>query len=197
MALPKEHLTERAIYLRSEFEKYSIEELHNLTSEDFKMLGMYIETYNFIDFNVQRLYLLLKENGVIITDKKVKEHNVHMLSKLKEVVDKFCDPSEIDVALAIMQEIEFRKPYRNIYAHWAAKRIPNEDAIVFLSSEPSEYRKKFKCEIPLGGSIFAIMDVVDMKWLVNHLQDFERWIAIKISEAFKEMHENKNITPSN
>lgn len=195
MALPKEHLTERVVYLKSELGKYSIEELHNLTSEDFKMLGMYIETYNFMDFNVQRLYLLLKEKGVIITDKKTKEHTTHMLSKLKEVVHQFSDASEVNVALTMMKEIEFRKPYRHIYAHWAAKRIPNEDAIVFFTSDPSEYKKKINNEIPLGGCIFAIMDVVDIKCSVNHLQNFERWVAIKVSEIFKELHEN--IIPSN
>jgi hypothetical protein len=61
MGLPKEFRTEQVLALENEFKKFEVELLENLTNEDFRILGIYIQTYNFIDLNIRRCFNVLKE----------------------------------------------------------------------------------------------------------------------------------------
>lgn len=42
MALPSEFRTDKMIFLEEKFKMIQVDELENLTNEDFRLLGMYI-----------------------------------------------------------------------------------------------------------------------------------------------------------
>ncbi|OCG21350.1 hypothetical protein [Gilliamella sp. App4-10] len=70
MGLPKEFRTEQILALGNELKNFEVELLENLTNEDFRILGMYIQTDNFIDLNIRRCFNILKEKGILITSQK-------------------------------------------------------------------------------------------------------------------------------
>ncbi|WDY14373.1 hypothetical protein PQP99_17700 [Salmonella enterica subsp. enterica serovar Derby] len=87
MALPKECRVERSKYLEEQYKKYQITELENLTTEDFRVLGMYIQTYCFIELNIQRIFQKLKENGIIKIKKGTKINVPYIMDMLKKSIN--------------------------------------------------------------------------------------------------------------
>ncbi|WP_232298347.1 hypothetical protein [Erwinia typographi] len=145
MALPSEYRNARTEYLELEANKYQANELWNLTSEDFMLLGKYIQMYCFIELNIHRLFNNLKSTGLFKTKSKDRVNVPYILDKLIELVsDNLVESSKVDETIDKLKEIKFRRDYRNIFAHWAAKRIPNEDGMIFLQVTPKIIKKHLR-----------------------------------------------------
>jgi hypothetical protein len=68
-------------------------------------------------------------------------------------------------------------------SHWAARRIPNEDAIVLLTKDESDAMQISGAYLGNGYVKSAILDLADIRGLVAHeLAPFDLWLAQKISE---------------
>lgn len=179
MAIPIETITERVLYLETIYKKYSVEELESLKHEDLEMFGAYIQTFGFIDLNIQRVFILLKEQGIIKTQKGEKEHISFMLNKLIEKIDDYVEtPDDRNEVKINLEEIKLRRPQRNIFAHWCARRIPGEDGFVFMTCDPFEYRKMFSEKITTGDILYSIQDAADLRGLTIHIRKYDEWIAI-------------------
>lgn len=137
MALPIEFRNERSEYLEKEANKHQSHEFLNLTNDDFMLLGKYIQMYCFIELNIHRLFNKLVSEGVVTIKTNKKMTVPYILDKLIDLVKvNFVDSSRVDDVIAKLKEIKYRRDYRNIFAHWAAKKIPNEDAMIFLQGMP-------------------------------------------------------------
>lgn len=189
MALPIEYRNARAEYLEQEASKYQVSELWNLTNEDFMILGKYIQMYCFIELNIHRLF-----NSIVLAElfeikSKGRVSIPCILDKLIELVgDNLVESSKVDETIGKLKEIKFRRDYRNIFAHWAAKRIPNEDGMIFFASDDSDYKKIFGEKIEADMAAYAIFDVADIRGLVTHLSSYEEWIAhfsAEVHEKYK------------
>ncbi|HDL7813856.1 TPA: hypothetical protein PXP47_003904 [Yersinia enterocolitica] len=192
MALPHEYRNEKTNELEREYLKYKISQLENLSQEDFYLLGMYIQTYNFIEFNIQRVFILLMERGVICLTPKEKRMNINfpfIVEKLLLSLDRLeLDPDKKIEAAERINEIIYRRDHRNVLAHWAGKKIPGKDAFVFLTSDLEDMKrvKKMKKEddfiITSGLVHYVIYDAADLRGLFTHIHEYEVWIAYKAAE---------------
>ncbi|WP_267248506.1 hypothetical protein [Yersinia sp. Marseille-Q5920] len=192
MALPQEYRNEQLDKLERELLKYNVAELESLSQEDFYLLGMYIQTYNFIEFNIQRVFLLLMDKGIICLTPKENRMNINfpfIVGKLLLSLDKLeSDPDKkIEVAERI-NEIIYRRDHRNVLAHWAGKKIPGKDAFVFFTSDLEDMKrvKKMKKEddfiITSGLVHYVIYNAADLRGLFTHIHEYEVWIAHKAAE---------------
>lgn len=78
-----------------------------------------------------------------------------ILGKLVALVSEdLIESSKVDEVTEKLQEIKYRRDYRNIFAHWAAKRIPNEDGMIFLQVMPTIIKKFLEGKLML---IFLLM----------------------------------------
>ncbi|OCG23586.1 hypothetical protein A9G22_05945 [Gilliamella sp. App2-1] len=155
MGLPEEFRTEKTLALENEFKKFEVELLENLTHEDFRILGMYIQTYNFIDLNIRRCFNVLNEKGILITSQKELHIIPNLVNKIISCLSELrLNYEQRKEAEEKLEEIKFRRNHRNIFAHFAAKRIPNQDAI-----------------------FYAIYDIADIRGLVKHVLSYENWLA--------------------
>lgn len=137
MALPIEFRNERSEYLEKEATKYQAHEFWNLTNDDFMLLGKYIQMYCFIELNIHRLFNKLVSEGVITIKTNKKVSVPYILDKLIDLVNlNLVESSRVDDVIAKLKEIKYRRDYRNIFAHWAAKKTPNEDGMIFLQGTP-------------------------------------------------------------
>ncbi|WP_439212620.1 hypothetical protein [Duffyella gerundensis] len=189
MALPIEYRNARAEYLEQEASKYQVSELWNLTNEDFMILGKYIQMYCFIELNIHRLFNSIVSAELFEIKLKGRASIACILDKLIELVgDNLVESSKVDETIGKLKEIKFRRDYRNIFAHWAAKRIPNEDGMIFFASDDSDYKKIFGEKIEADMAAYAIFDVADIRGLVTHLSSYEEWIAhfsAEVHEKYK------------
>ncbi|WKZ93223.1 hypothetical protein P0E69_04670 [Chimaeribacter arupi] len=187
MALPIEFRNERAEYLEQEASKYQVSELWNLTNEDFMILGKYIQMYCFIELNIHRLFNSIVSAELFKIKLKGRVSIPCILDKLIELVgDNLVESSKVDETIGKLKEIKFRRDYRNIFAHWAAKRIPNEDGMIFFASDDSDFKKIFGKKIEADMAAYAIFDVADIRGLVTHLSSYEEWIAHFSAEVYEQ-----------
>ncbi|ELI8099906.1 hypothetical protein RSG06_003883 [Yersinia enterocolitica] len=192
MALPHEFRNEKAKELERELMKYEVAQLENLSQEDFYLLGMYIQTYNFIEFNIERIFLLLMETGVICLTPQERKVNIDfkfMVDNLLLSLNKIeTDPDEIAEVIERINEVVYRRDHRNIFAHWAGKKIPKKDAFVFLTSNIKDMKRVIRMKkedgyiITSGVVNYVIYDAADLKGLFTHIHEYEVWIAHKTAE---------------
>lgn len=186
MALPIEYRNERLGYLEREANKYQVHELSNLTSEDFMLLGQYIQMYCFIELNIHRLFNKLESAGLVKVRTKGRVNIPYILDELVKLVsENLIESSRIDEVIGKLKEIKFRRDYRNIFAHWAAKRIPNEDGMIFFASDALDYKKVFEREINADIAAYVVFDVADIRGLVAHLTGYEEWMAHFCAEIYE------------
>ncbi|OCG10265.1 hypothetical protein A9G13_00565 [Gilliamella sp. wkB178] len=179
MALPSEFRTEKTNFFEQELKKFQVDELENLTDEDFRILGMYIQTYNFMDLNIQRCINILKDEKILFFDKKERQDIPNLIDKIIDCLDKLDLEKEQEIeTMEKLIEIKFRRNIRNLFAHFACKRIPNQDAFVFMSNPPKDIKKFFKREqIHVDLILYSILDIADARGLINHVLKYETWLA--------------------
>lgn len=187
MALPSEFRTEKTNFLENELKKFQLDELENLTNEDFRLLGMYIQTYNFIDLNIQRCINMLEDKEILIFDKKVKQNIPYLIEKLIDNLDKLNLEKEQEIeAKENLTEIKYRRPIRNTFAHYACKRIPNQDAFVFMTNAPQDMKKGIRRqEISPDSISYNIFDIADVRTIINHVLKYETWLVKFTSSILK------------
>src|SRR5579872_3516396 len=145
MALPPEHRTPRieeleAIVARTPREK--LIEFPLLQPLDHQMIGMFIQLFNYMDFNLRRAIETLAHAKLLPIDAAQaypKIHSSKVASAVQGAVKAMnADLEDIADTLNLLTIIERRREVRNLLGHWAARRIPDQDAIVLLSKNEAD-----------------------------------------------------------
>lgn len=193
MALPSEFRTDKMIFLEEKFKNFQVDELENLTNEDFRLLGMYIQTYNFIDLNIQRCIILLKNKALLIFDKKERQDIPNLIDKFINCLDQLnLEEEQKFEATENLTEIKLRRTIRNVFAHFACKRIPNQDAFVFMTNTPKDIKKVYgHTQIPDDYILYAIFDIANVRGLIGHVLKYENWLAKFTSLIIKKLNSNQ------
>ena len=187
--LPPEHINEHMLRLQAKLLEYETDpsRLENLTPDDFHLIGAYVQIFNFIEFNCRRSVEIFALAGLLQGRPAAKPQRTHisdLIPTIKRVVGGM-DQAIEDVAdsLGKLDEIELRRGFRNLLAHWAARRIPGEDAIVLFSMDGFDGRQLFGTDKPLEDvAQHAILNLADVRGLIVHMATYEQWIATKVSE---------------
>jgi len=189
--LPPEHRTDHLAKLEAKLDECRGDpsRLENLTPEDFHLIGAYIQIFNFIEFNCRRSIEIFALAGLLQgrpARKPQRTHVSELIPSMKVVVEGMDARIEnISESIAKLDEIELRRSFRNLLAHWAARRLPGEDAIVLLSMDGSDSKQLFGTDEPREDvAQHAILNLADIRGLVVHMADYERWIAAKVSEWY-------------
>jgi hypothetical protein len=140
-----------------------------------------------MDFNLRRAIETFAHAKLLQGEAARKYPRIHS-SKVANAVQgavKAMDPGVEDIpeTLRMLAIIERRREIRNLLGHWAARRIPNEDAIVLLTKDENDAMQIDGAHLANGYVKSAILDLADIRRLILHeLVPFEVWLAQKISE---------------
>jgi len=196
--IPIEHRNPRVEYLEKVLAGLgdNPSSLAGLKSDDLRLIGSFIQIYNYIELNLRRSIEIFARSNLLDDAVARKHHRISsklLVQTLKAAVVKL-DPSieDIDKNLKKLDEIEYRRSVRNLLAHWAAKRIPGEDAIVLMSKDGLD-EKQISGEDQSRDDYVrtAIFDLADLRGLVQHIVDYEVWLATKTVEWHKRYVELK------
>jgi len=153
----------------------------NLRPEDFQLIGAFVQMYNFIEFNLRRSIEIFAHGG-LISHPKPALRMAELIDKVKSAVEKMGSENEnITDSLARLNEIELRREFRNLLAHWAAKRIIGKDALILFSQDSKDLQRTTGKGLEKDFSGYCIINLADIRGLVTHLASYERWIAEKVS----------------
>jgi hypothetical protein len=190
MALPPEHRTPRIEMLEAIVAATPRDRLIDfplLQPSDHLMVGVFIQTYNYMDFNLRRAietFAYAKLLPPKAAKKYPKIHSSDVAGIVQESVMAMDSAVEdIPDTIQILTIIERRREIRNLLSHWTARRISNEDAIVLLSKDENDAMRVSGAYLANGHVKSAILDLADIRALIdNQLLPIEQWLGKKVSD---------------
>lgn len=182
MALPEAFESEQLLELRAYYETLELCDLLPLEREDIFLIGAFVQVFNFIELNLRRSIEVFCAAGLI--ERKKSFHTSDLVELVKKAVTKLSvASSDLDDILGKLGEIELRRPYRNLLAHWAGRRIPRHDAIVLLSMDGKDALAALGAStISQDYCAYSIMLLSDLRGLLAHVTTYDEWLAKKTAE---------------
>jgi hypothetical protein len=192
MALPPQHRTPRIDRLNAIVAAVPPEKLMDfpvLEPEDHRLIGALIQEFNYIDFNSRRAIEIFSHARLLPPETAKKYPRIHSSTVASTVMEsvKAMDRTIEDIpdALNLLQIIERRREVRNLVSHWTARRIPNEDAIMLMSKDESDAKQIRGSYLRMGRVCTAVLDLADLRAVLDQVTQIELWLAGKISEWHK------------
>lgn|GEM_PF-2915959 len=158
-----------------------LQNTERLRPSDLQCMAELIQLYNHIEFNLRRCVEIFTHAGMIEpSNKKTPMGGLSRvaLTGIRQLEDG-------DFWEARLTEIELHRDMRNLFAHWAARRITDEDAYLILTKNPQESNRRLGRPIDLNHSTHGIVLVKDLKWLVSHISHYDKLLAEATSEWHK------------
>jgi len=164
--------------------------------------GVLVQTYNYIELNLRRCvetFIHAKLlTGSSWARKPTSIRSARLVEIVKEALVRMTPvPADLQDWTAKLDEISLRWRMRHMFAHWAIRRVPNEDCIILMTNDAREVKKlheRSKGKLPpilgLGEVRYAIMDAADVCGVCVHMQSYETWIAQKTADWYKQYAES-------
>ena len=176
MALPKSTETERTRYLQN-LVSSSPDAIINWpvpTRDDHVLVGRLVMLYSYIDFDLRRMIEVLDHAKKLPT--KWTEKSAQMpIGDVETALETMPDTSPAN-AIAFGKIREFRK-LRNLVAHFAIKRFPNEDALVFITKSASDYKRVLGEKPNPGVVMTGSMDLPQMRNVCGEVERLVSWLC--------------------
>lgn len=179
--------TPRGLYLQGILKAVSAEELSAwpmLKKEDYIAVGAIVVLFGYVDFNLRRLVETYDAAGLLQGNWKGKSKRLNMAEIAKAAATMLPWPDQNKQAF---ERIEYLRALRNLVAHFAIRRFPNEDAFVFMGQSDKDYKKHFGGEAPPWVSVTAVLDAPILSGVIPELEGLQHWLARTTSDIEKQI----------
>jgi hypothetical protein len=185
VALPSSVETERNLYLMKLVRSTSIPIIDwpAPSGDDIVLIGKIIMLYSYIDFNLRRMVEILDHAKVLPAAWLGKSAKMH-LSEIETLLETAPDTAPPNV-LALTRIKEFRK-LRNLLAHFAIKRFPSEDALVFMTKSAADYKRVLGAEADPGVVMTAVVDLAQIRNVCRGLDEIQHWLSTATNDLENE-----------
>lgn len=182
MAIPAAHESEQIAAVKARFEQEGIDGLKSLRDEDALLIGKAILMFSFNELNLRRMAEILSAKGFLQPKKKFE--TCELVKDVKKgVVNAFPSDGQLSDDLAKLDEIELRRPFRNMFAHWAAKRLDETDSIVFMTKDSKDEKTVHGLDLRnTYGITFSVMMIEDIRGLLNNIATHGEWLALRTQQ---------------
>lgn len=182
MAIPAAFESDQLQSLRAYFETLELPDLLPLEREDMFLIGAFVQVFNFIELDLRRSIEAFCAAGLITPKKQF--HTSELVELVKNAVSQLDRVApELSDTLGKLDEIEFRRPFRNLLAHWAARRVPGHDAIVLLSMDKKDAKAALGVQtVTKDHCAYSLLMLPDLRGLLVHISTYDEWLAKKTSE---------------
>lgn len=178
----KDKITKQLEKAREEFNIKEINNYKNMNKKELVITAKYLQTFNFIEHKIKIIFSHFKKTGAIIEQDK-KHSTSYMIMKISEYLSKSnITKSEASSYIYALSTIEACIEYRNIFAHWVGRKMSIENVIVFITSDPKDFKKMFNCKPGLGHILPAFMNLEIIQYHLNILHDCDAWLYKIISK---------------
>jgi len=176
VALPKSVETARNRYLFDLIHGSSLPviEWPVPTKDDVLLVGRIVMLYSYIDFNLRRMIEVL-DHAHALPDRWIGKSAKLHLGEVETLLETAPGISPSNV-LALRRIKEHRK-LRNLVAHFAIKRFPSEDALVFVTKDASDYKKVLGALPDPGMVMAAVADLPQIRSALSELEGIQHWLS--------------------
>jgi hypothetical protein len=176
MALPKSTETERTRYLQN-LVNSSPDLIINWpgpTRDDHVLIGRLVTLYSYIDFDLRRMIEVL-DHAKKLPPKWIGKSSQMSIGDVETTLEGMPDTSPAN-AVALGRIREFRK-LRNLVAHFAIKRFPNEDALVFITKSAGDYKRVLGKNPNPGVVMAGSMDLEQIRNVCGEVERLVSWLC--------------------
>jgi hypothetical protein len=115
----------------------------DLRQSDFFLIGQLIQLYCFADLNARRIIDTLRHAAFGAEARNASRlQDAQVFPKLREIVAELWDSNLKEGLRKAADTIEMHRTLRHTFAHWAARRIENEDALVLFTKNAREAERR-------------------------------------------------------
>jgi hypothetical protein len=176
MAVPSSIETERTLYLQGILHSFPAEDLVNWpmpTRGDYTLIGKIIVHYSYIDFYLLRLVEVFDKQNLLPENWRGKIDKMP-IGEVEKAIETARDWTENRSAFELIRE--FRKA-RNMMAHYAVKRFPNEDAFLFLAKQPRDFKNALGRPPAAGMALTGVADIAQTVKSFKMIEGLLKWLA--------------------
>ena len=165
-----------------------------LTGDEYRLVGRLIQLYCFADYCARRSIDAVREaalgpdkrNASVLKDAQV-------FPKLREAALMLWECDLRDALVRAADILVMHYQMRHNFAHWAARRIPKENAIIILSKNATEGRRRHGLQTDEYVSNYGLFSVTtlteEMKKLDQHVHNLSV-AAYELEHRVDEMRMN-------
>jgi hypothetical protein len=191
MALPPELRTPRLERIQTEINNMrggAIFGLPHLIPPDYQLFGAFIQLYNYMDMNLRRCVEAFHIAQMLPSNVESRWRNLRE-AKLVGIINGVVATMDADVepiaeTIGRLTEIEYRRGFRNMMGHFAARRFPNEETIIFFSNDDRDAMRVHSSHLAPTEVLNSVVDVSTLQEMLEHMAWYEEWIATKAAEWY-------------
>jgi len=155
------------------------------TVQDLATFGAVIQTFNYVELNLRRALAAFEAGGVLpsaLRSKLARLSGQALIEAVSDTAEAIHAASGQDgEAGAHLQALHAQQPMRNLLAHWAARRVPDRDFLVFISKDDRDAKQALGAG--LEGDVIArcVVHASALTGLIDFLRPHELWVAHKVT----------------
>lgn len=184
MALPKSTDTPRLRYLHALVQSATEggwADWPMLNDRDYTQIGKIVVLYSYIDVNIRRIVEAAENAGCLNAPWKGSVRKLRIGEAEEAVLS--LDWSESNEQA--LKHIADRRATRNLIAHFAVRRFPNDDAYLFFTKSDQDYKQLYGVDPEPGTVMTAVMECAQINDAFKHIQALQLWISKATAEAEK------------
>ena len=188
MALPGEFRTDKVTSIEEAVRNLSAQQLAALPpldDADFHLFGVIIQHFGFIDLNLRRaieIFYIAKRLPDLASKAFPNLQDSALTDVLIAVIEGMEYGAEPVATVDQLKAIAQCRRYRNLIAHFAAKRYPGADVFVFASKHDRDARKVLGRTLSEHRVHFAVAGRAEFYIMARGLGDLQAWLSTKVPE---------------
>lgn len=188
MALPGEFRNHKVTSVEEAVRNLSAKqlgELPPLDNQDLHLFGVVVQHFGFIDLNLRRaveIFYLAKRLPEAARNAFPNNQDGALTNILIDVFNALDRDAEPLATIDQLEAISQCRRYRNLVAHFAAKRFPGADVFVFASKNDRDARKVLGRTLPEHRVHFAVAGRSEFYTMAEGLGGLQAWLAAKVPE---------------
>lgn len=175
--LPPNVDSPRGRYLQAILDNADVESFSTwpmLKKEDYIAIGGLVVLFSYIDLNLRRMVEAYDHAGCLQTPWKGRSGSLNAAEIERAAQSILPWPEQNMRALRRMEEL---RGLRNLVAHFAIRRFPDDDAFVFIAKSARDFKKQFGTEPPAHAMLTAVLDGPVLPGIVKEVEDLQNWVA--------------------
>jgi hypothetical protein len=173
---PESKETERTLYLRELVEAAAtggVLAWPEPTNDDLISFANIISLNSEIEFALRYVVELMDNHGMLPAPWKGKKATLNMYRIVEAIRS---SDIWIEEDISNFEQIELHRPAR-VVAHFIVRRIPTEDAFIFMTMSPADYELVFGVLPEKDSMLYGIADAAQMRATIPILQVLVSWCS--------------------
>jgi hypothetical protein len=155
-----------------------LDKSEDLRKADFEMIGKLIQVYCHGDYSSRRIIDALRDAKLDDSKRNAsKLQDAQVWEKLAEAAQYLPTSNLRDGIEKAQRTFQLHKQHRHNFAHWAARKVPKQEALIFFSKNYKEAKRRDGNEIDSYQSKYGIISLPDFILELEKLQGHAQFLA--------------------